>query len=86
MEIVKPKLSLDGQIEHLKEKGVLFNIMDEAEARDYLGQHNNYFKLYIGIMRRHQTRKNSKQRMMILPAVSIRYLMMKIWTNIKDSN
>lgn len=45
MEIVKPKLSLDGQIEHLKEKGVLFNIMDEAEARDYLGQHNNYFKL-----------------------------------------
>ena len=45
MEIVKPKLSLDGQIEHHKEKGVLFNIMDEAEARDYLGQHNNYFKL-----------------------------------------
>ena len=45
MEIVKPKLSLDGQIEHLKERGVLFNIMDEAEARDYLGQHNNYFKL-----------------------------------------
>ena len=45
MEIVKPKLSLDGQIEHLKEKGVLFNIMDEAEARDYLGRHNNYFKL-----------------------------------------
>ena len=45
MQIVKPKLSLDGQIEHLKEKGVLFNIMDEAEARDYLGQHNNYFKL-----------------------------------------
>ena len=45
MEIVKPKLSLDGQIEHLKEQGVLFNIMDEAEARDYLGQHNNYFKL-----------------------------------------
>ena len=45
MEIVKPKLSLDGQIEHLKEKGVLFNIMDEAEARDYLDQHNNYFKL-----------------------------------------
>ena len=45
MEIVKPKLFLDGQIEHLKEKGVLFNIMDEAEAKDYLGQHNNYFKL-----------------------------------------
>lgn len=45
MEISKPKLSLDGQIKHLKEKGVLFNIMNEAEAKDYLVQHNNYFKL-----------------------------------------
>ena len=45
MEIAKPKLSLDGQIEHLKEKGVLFNIMNEAEAKEYLAQHNNYFKL-----------------------------------------
>lgn len=45
MEIVKPKLSLDGQIEHLKEKGVLFNIMNETEAKEYLAQHNNYFKL-----------------------------------------
>ena len=45
MKIVKPKLSLDGQIEHLKEKGVLFNIINEAEAKDYLTQHNNYFKL-----------------------------------------
>lgn len=38
-------LSLGGQIEHLKEKGVLFNIMDESTAKDYLEQHNNYFKL-----------------------------------------
>lgn len=45
MTITKPKLSLDGQIEHLKEKGVLFNIMDEAAAKEYLAQHNNYFKL-----------------------------------------
>lgn len=45
MEIAKPKLSLDGQIEHLKAKGVLFNIMNEVEAKDYLAQHNNYFKL-----------------------------------------
>lgn len=45
MTITKPKLSLDGQIEHLKEKGVLFNIMDEATAKEYLAQHNNYFKL-----------------------------------------
>lgn len=45
MTIMKPKLSLDGQIEHLKEKGVQFHIMDEAAARDYLSKHNNYFKL-----------------------------------------
>lgn len=41
----KPKLSLDGQIEHLKEKGITFTIMDEDDARDYLQNNNNYFKL-----------------------------------------
>ena len=47
MLITKPKLSLEGQIEHLKEKGVLFNIMDEESAKEYLTQHNNYFKLTV---------------------------------------
>ena len=53
MDITKPKLSLDGQIEHLKEKGVRFNIMNETEAKEYLTQNNNYFKLtaYRKIMR-----------------------------------
>jgi abortive infection bacteriophage resistance protein len=45
LNVAKPKLSLDGQIEHLKEKGVLFNIMDETTAKEYLAQNNNYFKL-----------------------------------------
>lgn len=45
MNITKPKLSLDGQIEHLKENGVRFNIMNETEAKEYLAQNNNYFKL-----------------------------------------
>lgn len=45
MIITKPKLSLEGQIEHLKKKGVLFNIMNEESAKEYLTQHNNYFKL-----------------------------------------
>ena len=45
MNITKPKLSLDGQIEHLKENGVRFNIMNEMEAKEYLAQNNNYFKL-----------------------------------------
>lgn len=45
MDITKPRLSLDGQIEHLKQKGVLFNIIDEEAAKEYLTQNNNYFKL-----------------------------------------
>lgn len=45
MNITKPKLSLDGQIDHLKENGVRFNIMNETEAKEYLAQNNNYFKL-----------------------------------------
>ena len=45
MNKIKPKLSLEGQIEYLKSKGVLFNIIDETKAKEYLEQHNNYFKL-----------------------------------------
>lgn len=45
MEIKKHILSIDGQIEHLKSKGVRFEIIGEDEAKDYLSRHNNYFKL-----------------------------------------
>ena len=45
MERNKPILSLEGQIEHLKSKGVKFDIFNETEAKDYLTSHNNYFKL-----------------------------------------
>jgi len=45
MEQNKPILSLEGQIVHLKSKGVRFDIFDETEAKDYLTSHNNYFKL-----------------------------------------
>jgi hypothetical protein len=41
LNVAKPKLSLDGQIEHLKEKGILFNIMDEIAAKEYLAHNNN---------------------------------------------
>lgn len=41
----KPKLSFDEQIEHLKKKGVRFEIMNEMEAKEYLEKNNNYFKL-----------------------------------------
>ena len=43
MTIKKPKLSLDEQIEHLKDKGILFNIMDESDAKKYLEQNKVQF-------------------------------------------
>lgn len=42
---LKPMLNTDGQIEHLKSKGVKFNNITINEARDYLRESNNYFKL-----------------------------------------
>jgi len=42
MIIIKPKLSLEGQIEHLKKKGVLFNIMNEESAKE---MKNNFYRL-----------------------------------------
>lgn len=41
----KPILDTEGQISHLKSKGVKFEIMSDEDARDYLNQNNNYFKL-----------------------------------------
>ena len=45
MENDKPRLSLDEQIQHLKDKGIFFNIMDEESAKQYLKYNNNYYKL-----------------------------------------
>lgn len=42
---LKPLLDTNGQIDHLIKKGVKFEYMSEAEARSYLEQHNNYFRL-----------------------------------------
>ncbi|MDO4853065.1 MAG: Abi family protein [Clostridia bacterium] len=41
----KPLLNSSQQIAHLKSKGVLFNLMSEQDAEQYLRQNNNYFKL-----------------------------------------
>lgn len=43
--INKPILTVKEQVKHLKEKGVLFNIMSEAEAEQYLINQSNYFKV-----------------------------------------
>lgn len=41
----KPKLDYVGQIEHMKKKGIQFNIMNEDEALRFLTYNNYYFKL-----------------------------------------
>ena len=45
MNSYKRKLDYDEQINYLKNKGVLFNIVSEKEAKDFLIINNNYFKL-----------------------------------------
>lgn len=42
---LRPWLSPVQQVECLKEKGVKFELMSEDEAKDYLAQNNNYFRL-----------------------------------------
>lgn len=42
---MKNKLTIDEQIENLKEKGVVFNIVDEEEAKKFLRYNNYFFKL-----------------------------------------
>lgn len=41
----RPMLDTEGQIAHLKLKGVKFEYMSEDAAKAYLQQNNNYFKL-----------------------------------------
>lgn len=41
----KPMLTIEGQIEHLKSKGITFNLVNEDDAREYLRNNNYYFKL-----------------------------------------
>lgn len=41
----KPILTAADQVRHLKEKGVKFNVMSEADAEHYLTYQSNYFKL-----------------------------------------
>lgn len=39
------KLTIPEQIEHMKKRGITFNIDSEAQATQYLQDNNNYFKL-----------------------------------------
>ncbi|MGN0262608.1 MAG: Abi family protein [Eggerthellaceae bacterium] len=42
---IKPWLCPYEQVEHLKSKGVRFELMSESEACEYLTENNNYFRL-----------------------------------------
>ena len=41
----RPKLTINEQIEHMKSKGIQFNIISEDEAKYYLEENTYYFKL-----------------------------------------
>lgn len=45
MRAIKPKLTVDEQIEHLKSKGVTFDLCVEEDARETLRDKTYYFKL-----------------------------------------
>lgn len=42
-----PKLTIQEQIEHMKQQGILFNIVSEEEAIEFLKNNNYYFKIKI---------------------------------------
>lgn len=42
---VKKKLSVEEQVQHMKKKGILFNIVSEKEAQEYLENNTYYFKI-----------------------------------------
>ncbi len=42
---MKPKLSIDEQIKHMKSKGILFDIMSEDSAKEFITDNTYYFKI-----------------------------------------
>ena len=43
--IHKPMLDVEGQVQHLKDKGITFQLVNDEEAKEYLRNNNYYFKL-----------------------------------------
>ncbi|SFA87123.1 Abi-like protein [Acetitomaculum ruminis DSM 5522] len=44
-KVTKPFLKIEDQLKHMESKGITFNIISRDEARNYLTENNNYFKL-----------------------------------------
>ena len=57
----KKKLSVDELIQHMKDKGITFSIVNEDDAKHFLQEHNYYFKLasYRGNYVKYQRGTNS---------------------------
>lgn len=62
-KLVKPKLTIEQQIEHLKTKGVLFEKCPEEKAADYLRNKGNYFHVaaYRTLFQKHHEGKSCGQ-------------------------
>ena len=41
---MRKKLTVNEQIEHMKSKGIQFNIISEKDAENYLNENTYYFK------------------------------------------
>lgn len=52
----KEKLTIDQQIEHMKSKGITFDLLSEDEAKEYLKKNNYFFKLksYCKVFEKYQ--------------------------------
>lgn len=45
LQVKKGKLTIDGQIVHMKDNGITFNIVTEEDAKEFLLYNNYYFKI-----------------------------------------
>ena len=50
---MKNLLSVDEQIEHMKQKGITFNYISEEDAKVFLSQNNYYMKLAAYVLLEH---------------------------------
>ena len=90
----KKKLSVDELIQHMKNKGITFNIISEDDAKHFLQEHNYYFKFasyrgnYVKYQRGSHTGKYENLDFAYLKELSIidmhlRYLILQMCLDIE---
>lgn len=70
---LKPKLKVSEQIAHMKDSGITFNYITEAEAENYLLEHTYYFKLKA-YSKNYEQREASSSRKATYIALDFAYL------------